>query len=179
MNGKILEDIYCNLKGKWWGKAIIIIALAFIIVLAIWNSLPDSTKEQVLNSNENSSPNKDESINQQHETSEYNIQNEREKNENKYTSSPPASIISSTPAIEMEISSLNSLLKKLNSPSWRDRLIAINDLDRKLSGELTDKTRKTILTELKKRYKIEINYDARNELFQVLIKYIDEQEIKQ
>ena len=45
---KIWEDIYSSLKGRWWGVPLIILAVLFIVVYAIWNSLPDSAKERIL-----------------------------------------------------------------------------------------------------------------------------------
>lgn len=45
---KILEDIYNKLKRHWWGIPLILLASLYLIVLSMWNSLPDSTKEKIL-----------------------------------------------------------------------------------------------------------------------------------
>ena len=48
MSEKIWEDIYQHLKKKWWGTPAIALGLLFIVAFAVWNSLPDSTKEKLL-----------------------------------------------------------------------------------------------------------------------------------
>lgn len=48
MIDKILEDLYNVLKAKWWGVPIIVFGVAVLLVFTLWNSLPDSTKEQFL-----------------------------------------------------------------------------------------------------------------------------------
>jgi len=51
MSGTIWNDIYQTLKKKWWGKLFIVMCLFCVLAFTIWNSLPDSIKEKLLNHN--------------------------------------------------------------------------------------------------------------------------------
>lgn len=45
---KPLEDLYSHLKSRWWGVPMVVIAIVLAAVFAIWNSLPNRTKERIL-----------------------------------------------------------------------------------------------------------------------------------
>lgn len=48
MSSIIIEDIYRAIKSKWWGIPIVAAFIFLILTFTVWNSLPDTVKEELI-----------------------------------------------------------------------------------------------------------------------------------